>query len=131
MDENAETIDKIVTQRLLSLGHTVVPEDGWLLGFAVQKAESCFKIHCNLDVIPDELRTVEVDMICGEFLLAKKQSGRLEGYEFEAAVKSISEGDVSVSYSGDSTPEQQFDTLLQRLVHPSDDVFAAYRRISW
>lgn len=120
-----------VEKRLFSLGYTVVPEDNWLIGFVIQKVESSIKTVCNLVTIPNELHTIEVDMVCGEFLIVKKQSGTLEGYDFEIAVKSISEGDVSVSYGGDSTAEQQFDTLLQRLVHSSDDVFAAYRRISW
>lgn len=128
---STEPIYLSVRERLKTLGYEVVLEDSWLMGFAVQKVENYIKSSCNLDEIPEGLFTVEVDMVCGELLLAKKQSNQLSGFNFEPAVRSVSEGDTSVSYATEETTSQQFGALLERMSHPDSGEFARYRRIQW
>ena len=51
-----------------------------------------------------ELEETEIDMICVEFLKGKALSGGLDLSEIQIdSISSITEGDVSVSYSGGST----------------------------
>ena len=62
-------------------------------------------------------------------------AGGLEGFDFEAPAKSITEGDISVTFAGASdgasNAESRFDTLLSRLMHPAESTLAAFRRLRW
>lgn len=121
-----------VKLRLASLGYTFVDTDAWVLDFIVAKVESQFKGQCNTTAVPDGLRNSLIDMVCGEFLLGKKGSGQLTGFDLEVAVKSIKEGDSDVTFafgSGSQTPEQRFDSLIAFLMREPD--FASYRRFAW
>lgn len=128
---STEPIYLCARERLKTLGYEFVHEDSWLMGFVVQKVENYIKSSCNLDEVPEGLFAIEVDMVCGEFLSAKKQSGQLSEFDFEPVVRSISEGDTSVSYATEDTVSQKFDTLLERMAHPNSDEFARYRRVQW
>jgi hypothetical protein len=77
-------------------------------------------------------------MAAGQYLYDKKASGGLdgvEGFDFSAPAKSITEGDVSVTFAGSSdgasTPEARLDALLEALRHPSESVLGAFRRLRW
>lgn len=58
-----------------------------------------------------------------------------EGFDFEAPTKSITEGDISVTFAGASdgaqSAEARFDALLATLMHPAESTLAAYRRMRW
>lgn len=121
--------------RLDSLGYSVVAGDSWMLGFSIQKVENTIKNSCNTVSIPEGLYHIAIDRVCGEFLFAKKQSGQLgEGFDFEAAVKQIQEGDTNVTFalgSGSMTPEQRFEALLAYLMQKGQSEFVTYRCIRW
>ena len=68
------------------------------------------------------------------FELDKKASGGLaDTYDFDAPAKSISEGDTSVTFAlADSGSfEEQFDAMLDKMVHPDEELIAAFRRLVW
>ncbi|MBS5822411.1 MAG: hypothetical protein KID00_00890 [Clostridium argentinense] len=123
-----------VLLRLESLGYIIKVDDGWVISFSIQKIENTIKNECNVTLIPDGLYHTAIDMICGEVLFAKKQSGKLEGFNLDAALKSVQAGDTTVTYAfgaGSKTPEQRLDDLLSYLLTNGRGEFACYRRIKW
>jgi hypothetical protein len=123
-----------VTKRLESFGYEVTEADNWMIEFLIQKVENSIKADCNINTIPKELHEIAVDMVVGEFLLNKKSRGQLEGFDLEAAVKQIHEGDTSVTFAigdGSKTPEERLDELILYLMNYGKGKFAAYRCIKW
>jgi len=123
-----------ITTRLSSLGYNVVEADTWMIAFFVQKVSNHIKSECNLSSIPDALNNIAVDMVVGEFLSSKKDTGQLREFNFDAAIKQIEEGDTSVTYAfgaGSLTPEQRFDALLGHMMNSGKSAFASYRRFKW
>lgn len=123
-----------VTKRLESFGYEVTEADDWMIEFLIQKIENSIKADCNINTIPEELHEIAVDMVVGEFLLNKKSRGQLEGFDLEAAVKQIHEGDTSVTFAigdGSKTPEERLDELILYLMNYGKGKFAAYRCIKW
>jgi hypothetical protein len=123
-----------VTKRLESFGYEVTEVDNWMIEFLIQKIENSIKADCNINTIPEGLYEIAVDMVVGEFLLNKKSRGELEGFDLEAAVKQIHEGDTSVTFAigdGSKTPEERLDELILYLMNYGKGKFAAYRCIKW
>ncbi len=123
-----------VTTRLEAIGYTALDADSAALNLNIQKAESALKVETNQLEVPEGLFYVWVDMAAGMFLADKKASGALCGiYNFEAPAKSISEGDTSVTFAIADTGsfEDQFDTMLSKMIHPDAALITAYRRLAW
>ena len=130
-----------VTARLASFGYIVTDADAWVLDFIIKKVENHIKNDCGVYdsgtltiVIPAGLHNIAVDMVVGEFLLSKKSTGQLTGFDLSAAVKQIQEGDTNITYaigSGDSTPEQRLDILISYLMNHGKGEFASYRCFKW
>ena len=126
-----DILDK-VTKRLESLDYTVESTDEAALHYDIDKAESDLKARTNLSEVPEGLLHVWIDMAAGLFLYDKKAVGGLsESYDFAAAVKSVSEGDTSVTFGDASTVDDQFNALLAKMINPSADIIARYRRMVW
>jgi hypothetical protein len=119
-----------VKQRLSSFGYTATAADDWMLNFCIEKVQTHIKNSCNVTEVPSGLRSVAIDMACGEFLFGKKQSGQSVGLEFESEVKQITEGDTTVTFDTSTSPESKYDSLVAYLLHGETD-FAAFRRIRW
>lgn len=104
-----------------------------MISFSVQKVENTIKNECNVTSIPDGLFNIAIDMICGEILSAKKQTGQLEDFNFETALKSVQAGDTTVTYAIESsmTPEQRLNNLISYLLNYGRGEFACYRKIKW
>ena len=123
-----------VERRLESLGYTAVASDDWVIDFIIDKTENYIKSNCNIIIIPDELLQVTVDMICGEFLNTKKNSGGLDinGLNFDIVNKSIQEGDTKVEFYTDGiiTADQMFAKLIQTLTGRKDEL-SSYRCVKW
>lgn len=123
-----------VLNRLESLGYTLKDSDDWVISFAVQKIENTIKNECNVTMIPDGLKNVAVDMICGEILYSLKNSGKLEGFNLEVALQSVQAGDTNVTFAvgqGSKTPEQRLDALLSYLISNGRGEFVCYRKFKW
>lgn len=119
-----------VVQRLQSLGYTVLDTDQWLINFTIEKVTWTIKNECNVSSIPDGLHNIAVDMVCGEFLSAKKGSGQLTEYDVEEVIKSIKEGDTTITYAiGDGAVT--LDRLINYLINCGKSQFVTYRRFVW
>lgn len=128
----SESFYEAVLKRLVSFGYTLKEDDSWLICFAMQKVENHIKNSCNTTDVPDGLFNVAVDMVCGEFLFTKKQTGQLEiaDLDFDGAFTSIKEGDTQVNFGG-SSDEEKFDQMVNYLFHHGEGDFVCYRKIRW
>lgn len=131
-----EFIEQIL-QRLVSFGYTPSEEDSWMITFCMQKVENHIKNSCNISEIPDELKEIEIDRICGEFLFSKKQSGQLNadnGFDIEMAIKQVQAGDTDVTFAvgeGSETLETKLNALISYLMNYGEGDFVCYRQIKW
>lgn len=124
-----------VTERLNSLGYIVSDNDVVLIQFAINGTEQYIKNFCNITAIPPELYYVAVDMVAGTFLKTKTSMGIAiwEDIDFdEGRINSITEGDVSVSYSYDSNTSvsARFNELINRLCN-RDNELINFRKLRW
>ena len=122
-----------VKKRLESFGYEVTEADAWVLDFIIKKVENHIKNQCNTSTVPEGLYEIAVDMAVGEFLLGKKNIGQLTGFDLDAAIKSIQEGDTNITYAfgnGSMTPEERLNQLIDYLMHPEAD-FVSYRCLKW
>lgn len=128
-----EQFVEMVLKRLGSLSYTIKEGDVWMLSFAAQKVENTIKNSCNTASIPDGLRFVAVDMTCGEFLYSNKQTGGLEGFDLETAVKQVQAGDTNVTFAIEkgASVEQRLDALFSYLTGSGKGEFVCYRKIRW
>lgn len=122
-----------VLQRLISFGYDLKENDDWGICFAMQKVENHIKNSCNITSIPDGLFSVAVDMVCGEFLFTKKQTGKLDitDLDLNGAITSIHEGDTTVQFASGMSDEEKFNTFLNYLLHNGDGEFVCYRKLKW
>lgn len=132
------TVLEAVVLRLAMLGYTVTDNDNTGLEYLISRCKQEILSNINHTVLPDGLFYTLVDMVAGQFLYDKKAAGALdglEGFDFSTPAKSISEGDISVTFAGASdgatTAEARFDALLETLRHPAESTLAAYRRLRW
>ena len=123
-----------VYARLDSLGYSVVPEDAKTIEYLIDKIVNKIAVNTNYVTFPEQLLQMVIDMICGEFLYGKYAIGQLQGYDFNRAVKRISEGDTTVEYaygSGSKTPEERFLAYIDKLRKPDRDMLAGVRMLHW
>ena len=80
-----------VIDRLKHLGYTATEEDYVHIDFELLKIINYVKNYCNITEIPEILDPRIIDRICGDFLYYKKNSGSLEGFNYDAVIKSIKE----------------------------------------
>lgn len=122
-----------VLKRLVSFGYNLQEDDGWMICFAMQKVENHIKNSCNTTSIPDGLFNVAVDMVCGEFLFTKKQTGKLEleDIDLDGVITSIKEGDTQVNFGDGTSDEEKFNSFLNYLLHHGEGDFVCYRKLKW
>ncbi|MBC6681312.1 hypothetical protein [Zhenpiania hominis] len=115
--------------RLESFGVAV---DGPAIAFIVELVKEKIRNFCNIDEVPEDLFYTAVDMVCGEYLYQMQNLGKLDAEIFpvDAAIKSISEGDVKVSFMDNASASDRLTTLIQTLRGTDQDLMA-YRRLKW
>lgn len=133
---NPTSFRDVVKTRLTCLGYKDNPTAAghiWALDFAINKVESHINNFCNTTSIPEGLLLYAVDRVCGEFLLVMQKSGLLKMSELDWSeiLNSVSLGDASVSFDGDSTDEDKFNKLLDYLLNSGEGDLICYRKMRW
>lgn len=124
--------DQVISM-LTALGVTGAATDP-LSDILLQNVQQRILNKTNQSVIPEGLESVAVYMAVGEYLNMKKCSGQLEGFDLDAAVKSIQEGDTNITFAlgeGSSTPEQRLNSLIDYLINGRIGEIYRYRRLVW
>ncbi len=106
--------------RLFDLGFETEENEEKMLSDALKRAEQTIMSTCNCECVPYELRFVALDMAAGEYLLAAKAKA-------EDNVKSVSQGDISVTFSD----KGKVDEIIDRLLTSGRDEMLSMRRIKW
>ncbi|MEY8418899.1 hypothetical protein AALA83_06405 [Oscillospiraceae bacterium 44-5] len=127
-----------VVSRLAMLGYQATEDDKPAIDYLTGKCRVALLASIHHKDVPDGLIYTLVDMVAGSFLQDKLAAGDLEieGMDFSAgAAKSITEGDVSITFAGASdgtaTPEARFLATLDGMVHPPEKILGAFRRLKW
>lgn len=118
---------------LTALGVTGAAEDP-LLDIVISNVQYRVQNETNRKDMPEGLESLVVSMAVGEYLNMKKCSGQLEGFDLDAAVKSIQEGDTNITFAlgeGSSTPEQRLNSLIDYLINGRIGEIYRYRRLVW
>ena len=123
-----------VVKRLGQLGYTAKESDYESIEFELNKILNYVKNYCNITTIPEILDPRIIDRVCSDFLYYKKNSGSLDGFNYETVIKSIKEGDTTITYAvgqGEDTPENRFDAFVKSLERGFDKWCTPHRRLRW
>ncbi len=124
--------EDIIT-RLKTLGYEVNEEDSNAIEIAAGSTEQYIKNYCNISEIPDELYYAAVDMAAGTMLKTKFSTGTdtCGGIDFDAdGIKSITEGDISVTYSDSGGSLSRYEKLIDSLLSRKSELIK-YRKLRW
>lgn len=127
------TVDQVI-KRLKMLGYTYVQSDDEQIEYELNKILNYVKNYCNITVIPDILSPRIIDRVCSEFLYYKKNAGSLTGFNYDLVIKSIKEGDTTITYAvgqGEDTPENRFDAFVKNLERGFDKWITPHRKLRW
>lgn len=133
IDTSLHQYTQDVIDRLVSFGYLPVTSDAFALAFAMHKSHFHVLNETNQNNVPDGLKDVLTDMICGEFLNAKYQTGQLDlsGLDFGGIMQTVSEGDTSVTFDKAGSDEMKFSALINWLITGREGDLICYRRIRW
>ena len=123
-----------VIKRLKHLGYTATENDYDHIDFELEKTLNYVMNYCNITIIPEIIDYRIVDRVCADFLYYKKNSGSLNGFNYDAVIKSIKEGDTTLTYAvgqGEDTPENRFDSFVKQLERGFDKWITPHRRLRW
>lgn len=123
-----------VIERLKQLGYVANESDYDTIDFELKKTLNYVKNYCNITTIPEILDPRIIDRTCSDFLYYKKNSGSLNGFNYDVVIKSIKEGDTQIQYAvgqGEDTPENRFDAFVKTLERGFDKWCTPYRRLRW
>ena len=124
--------DKAVAM-LTALGVAGAADDP-LLDIVLNNVQWRIKNLSNLSEIPEGLESLAVSMAVGEYLNMKKVSGQLDGFDLEAAIKQIQEGDTNTVFAigdGNLTPEQRLNSLIDYLTNGRSRELYRFRKFVW
>lgn len=123
-----------VVARLAQLGYMATDSDHEHIEFELKKTNNYVLNYCNITTIPDILDPRIIDRVCSDFLYYKKNSGSLDGFNYDAVIKSIKEGDTQIQYAvgqGEDTPENRFDAFVRSLTQGFDKWITPHRKVRW
>lgn len=119
---------------LLGALGVVITVDDPLLDIVIRNVQYRVQNKINCSTIPEGLEGVAVYMAVGEYLNAKKATGQLTGFDLDAAIKQIQEGDTNTVFAvgeGSLTPEQRLNSLIDYLINGRSDELYRFRKLVW
>ncbi len=127
----------LVVSRLSSFGYDLQPGDQQKIEYSISLVSEYIKNFCNIyGDLPERLKYYTIDKICGDFLKSKLLTGNLQFSDINFSspvVKSITEGDSSVSFAVDKsqTPAQMLTSFIDNLLAFDKNILYRFRRLEW
>ena len=126
------TLTTEIKERLTSLGYTATDADNKSIKFLFEKVEENIKHWCNIDEVPECLKYVVIERVCGEFLLEKASFNQLDEALVGSLVKSTKIGDTEINYQvGATTPLDILRSQCKNMASYGKTDLIAHRRVSW
>lgn len=124
------TTVELIQARIQGLGLDVPTEAE--LTFSISRAENYIKSYCNINEIPQALNFALAEIACGYFLQDKMLLNNIDGVDVSVGVeKSITEGDVTVSYGDVTSAENKIKNLIDSIFRSSKTELIKYRKLVW
>ena len=122
-----------IFNELVTLGAVPDEDDVWLITFCIQKVENHILNQTNQSAVPEGLLQVAVDMVCGHFIQTKYSSGKLclSDLRFEEAVKTVTEGDTTVTFETGESDDIKLQKLIKYLLEGKGSDLLCYRKMRW
>lgn len=132
-DTNLNTMTESVVERLVSFGFAPATEDAWMIAYSVKGTVNHVLNQINHTSIPEGLFEVVVDMICGEVLYAKYNSGQLnmDDVNLDSAVHSVQQGDTTVTFATSGSGGTSLTDLLDWMIKGKGCDLLCYRKMRW
>lgn len=115
------------------LGYAFADGDEGFLSLCADRVEEAIVNSCNAAAVPEGLSQTAAGWTAAEFLEGKMRMGTLEGiegFDYEAAVQQIQEGDTTVRYFEQPSAEARLEGFIARM-KPEREALLAHRRIRW
>lgn len=124
------TIVELIQARLQGLGLDVPTEAE--LTFSISRAENYIKSFCNISTIPEALNFALAEIASGYFLQDGMLLNNIDGVDISVGQeKSITEGDVTVSYGDVTSAEDKMKNLIDSMFRNTKTELIKYRRLVW
>ena len=132
-DTNLTAFTTDAVNRLVSFGYTPAESDSWMIAYSIKGTVNHVLNEINHQTVPEGLFEVVVDMICGELLNAKFQSGQLDmnSLDLDGMIQSVKEGDTQVNFSAEGSDEAKLKNLLSWLIQGKGCDLLCYRKMRW
>lgn len=130
MPTSEELLTRIKTRLTNDLKVQAEDIDDTALGFIMSMVQEHIFNNCNIDELPEGLTYHYIDAVCGRYIRTLYLTGKLTGYDFEGAFKSVHLGDTSVELSGLSA-EEKLNKLIDGLNSGLDGELECYRKMYW
>jgi hypothetical protein len=105
-------------------------EDDDFVRICIDLARDYILDYCNLNDLPPELVSACAELACGKYLKKKLAAGEMDDEDFDMAVQSVKEGDVSITYCTDKSNREIFMDIVESLNDISERLIR-YRKMSW
>lgn len=126
------TLTEEIKNRLTSLGYSATNADDKSIKFQIEKVEQYILHWCNIDEVPDCLKYVVIERVCGEFLLEKASFNQLDETLVESLVKSTKIGDTEINYQvGATTPLDILRSQCKNMTSYGKSELISHRRFPW
>lgn len=125
-----------VKDRIESLNYNLKEKDQEIIEFCINKVSEYIKNYCNVLEVPEGVKYAAIDMVCGEFLQFKYTLGELDISDIDLdvfPVKSVTEGDTSVSYAVNDNESESAKILsfINKIQQDGKNNLYRYRRFAW
>ena len=126
------TLIEEIKERLTSLGYSATDVDNVSIKFLIDKVEQHILHWCNIDDVPECLKYVVIERVCGEFLLDKASFNQLDESLVATMIRSTKEGDTEVNYQvGATTPLDILRSQCKTMIGYGASDLIAHRRFPW
>lgn len=114
-------------------GYNFQSSDSYILELFKDRVKESILNKTNQKELPNGLKNVYINRVIGEFLDFKYNLNQLnlENVTFDRMVKSITEGDTSVTYMDEESDTAKLRGFIDTLKNYGADQLVMYRRIIW